>query len=99
MKKGKLYWTFRAIMVINTILFTASFFMAIFSCTPISAQWTLGAEKSCPLDEKWVGLASALWNIVSDILTFVLPLAAVWRLKLPVRRRLGIAGIFASALL
>lgn len=36
------------------------------------------------------------FNILSDLYLFILPLPAVWQLHLPLRKRLGIAGIFMT---
>lgn len=44
-----------------------------------------------------VNLSNGVISLVTDIYIFVLPLPAVWRLRLPMRKKLGVAVVFLVA--
>ena len=44
-------------------------------------------------------VVTATINVFSDIVIIVLPLFKVWRLKLPVRRKIGVGAVFATGIL
>ena len=44
-------------------------------------------------------IVTACINIGSDVSIFVLPLARIWRLQMPLRRKVGVSAIFAFGLL
>ena len=97
-KKGAIFWIMQALMAINVLLFGSSFFLILFSCDPREKNWEPDLPGKC-INTSALGLASALWNVISDILIWILPLYAVWRLKIPTRKKLGICAIFATAFL
>lgn len=45
------------------------------------------------------GVVQGIFNVVSDLYLLVVPLPAVWGLKLPLKKRMGILAIFGTGLL
>ncbi len=43
-----------------------------------------------------IGYVQGPFNLVSDLYLLLMPLPAVWQLHLPLRKRLGISGIFLT---
>lgn len=43
--------------------------------------------------------SSGPFNIVSDLLIFLLPITAVWSLQLPIKTRMAVGSAFAVGLL
>ncbi|KAI4240728.1 MAG: hypothetical protein L6R40_004973 [Gallowayella cf. fulva] len=43
-----------------------------------------------------IALVGGPFNLVSDLYLLLMPLPAVWQLQLPLRKRLGVAGVFLT---
>ncbi|KAF2765627.1 hypothetical protein EJ03DRAFT_377627 [Teratosphaeria nubilosa] len=69
--------------------------LIIFLCTPVKYYWEFPPTTSgyC-LDEGKATLAAGIINISADVLTTLLPVPLVMRLKMPLRQRIGCAVIF-----
>ncbi|KAH9838913.1 integral membrane protein [Teratosphaeria destructans] len=69
--------------------------LIIFLCTPVKYYWEFPPTTSgqC-LDEGKATLAAGIINILADVLTTLVPVPLVMRLKMPLRQRIGCAVIF-----
>ena len=64
-------------------------------CEPSSGDPSLTQPpKVCLYSFEFV-IASGAFNLVLDVLVLVLPIYAIWRLKLPIQRKLSTAAVFA----
>jgi steroid 5-alpha reductase family enzyme len=93
------FWKYFIYVVsgIITAYTLAIFFALIFACHPIQRNWD-------PIPQSWnmdycidragLYLATAITNTTSDIILILIPIQIIWRLRLPVRQKLGIAAIF-----
>lgn len=43
--------------------------------------------------------ATGIFNVLSDFAILILPIPSVWRLKVPMRKKIGIMAIFSAGLL
>ena len=94
-----LWYSARIIIVVTGIYYTISTFITIFACSPREAIWNpLILEHRC-LDNNTLVLVTCLYNILSDIIILLLPARAVWKLRIPTRRKVGIVLLFAIGLL
>ena len=96
-KRGYFYWASMALIIINIVFYIALSFALIFQCKPLEKAWNPTVEGTC-VNQDALLTSSGPFNIVSDFLIFVLPLWAIWKLQLPLRRRLEVSGAFAIAL-
>ncbi|KAH7310571.1 hypothetical protein B0I35DRAFT_481875 [Stachybotrys elegans] len=72
-------------------------------CQPISALWDRyrpnnppsPADYECNVNTRGLFIASAIPNIMVDILLMALPMPYIWRLRLPRRQKVAVGGIFA----
>ncbi|KAF3172517.1 hypothetical protein TWF225_005183 [Orbilia oligospora] len=81
---------------VNLACVSVSLGTIIFQCKPI-AYWNdpIGAE--C-IDRSASFIAGGILIIITDVMTLLLPVPIIWKLKLPVRSRLGVIGIFSLGL-
>lgn len=86
-----------ALSVINIIFYVALSFALIFQCQPLEKAWIPEVAGKC-INQDALLTSSGPFNIVSDFLIFLLPAWAIYKLQLPIRRRLEVMGAFAIAL-
>ena len=74
-------------------------FVSFFStCQPFSYNWNSNQEGNCDARlNLWVSVAAA--HMIIEIIILSLPLPMVWKLQLPLRRKLGISVLFALGIL
>lgn len=67
---------------------------------PVQAYWDYKlSEKGHCLDEGLVTLVAGIINCVADLLTTTLPIPIIWRLKMPLKRRIGICILLCMGFL
>ena len=79
-------------------MYTASMIVYGYLCLPRSGQsWIeAGLSSRCHKQFIMIGYVRGPFNVLSDLYLLFLPLPAVWQLHLPLRKRVGIAGIFLT---
>lgn len=76
-------------------LLTCQVFVATFSCNPVEKQWNILIEHGECMEQKPVYLGGSLPNVIIDFVLVGMPLPSVFRLNIPLGRRLILAGMFA----
>jgi hypothetical protein len=68
----------------------------IFVCTPIRAFWSFpyGSGEGTCLDTWKLNQATSISDLVLDVLILVVPVPMVWRLHLPVMRKIAVLTVF-----
>lgn len=87
-------WPVRIMYALNgawTIAFAITY---LFQCTPIEHLWTQaqGARTGCINIS--VNLYFAVSSVILDILVLCMPWPMVWRLQMPLARKIGVLSIF-----
>ncbi|MCJ1404738.1 hypothetical protein MMC11_007964 [Xylographa trunciseda] len=97
-RQGFVYKAILAIIGIVAVVYTFVAFWLIFQCTPREKIWNPFISGTCvnPLAGL---LISGCWSAFSDFSILALPLYSTWRLKMSVRRKLGVSAIFAIGFL
>lgn len=97
-KKDSVYWAI-VILIWSNFAFYMVATLGIFACVP-------NAQLSIPTLLRWSMartdpyiLATSAINIASDISIFLLPVFAVWKLKLALKRKMIISAVFGTGLL
>ncbi|MCJ1444959.1 MAG: hypothetical protein MMC23_005463 [Stictis urceolatum] len=91
------YWSAQSLIAINLIFYVAHNFTLIFQCKPIAKGWDSKIPGTC-MNQVSLLESSGPFNIISDILIFLLPLSTIWQLRLPIKTRLGIVSAFGVGL-
>ena len=86
-------WAFYSIFVTTNVSLVAFTLVSLFQCQPVQKFWTLELSGSC-YSYYSIQASNAIWSAVMDVLILLLPLPPIWKLKLKIRRKLALAGMF-----
>ena len=92
-----MFWCTTALMLLNVIFYIIEFFLNIMQCSPRARLWNRELPGTCIGSSNIVFTAG--FNVISDVIILVLPLAKVWRLQMSMRRKLGISLIFSTGVM
>ena len=77
---------------------TASIFVGL--CSPRHGEsWPVALLSSRCGETMVMTYVQGIFNIVSDFYVLVLPLPVVWKLQLPLRKKIGVSAVFMTGLL
>ncbi|MCJ1464632.1 hypothetical protein MMC07_003245 [Pseudocyphellaria aurata] len=94
-----LWYTATSTIAITAIYYTISTFVTTFLCSPREAYWNpLLSQDKC-LNNGLLVIITRIYNIISDIIILLLPVRAVWKLRIPIKRKAGIVLLFAIGML
>ncbi|KAI4212864.1 MAG: hypothetical protein L6R36_009472 [Xanthoria steineri] len=89
-------WTLIALIVLWNF---ACFWVSIFACSPVEKFWnTLITDGKC-LNFSLNILLTCLFNIITDVVILILPSRAVWRLRIPLKKKFAIVSLFGIGLI
>ncbi|KAL8947780.1 MAG: hypothetical protein Q9222_005978 [Ikaeria aurantiellina] len=93
-------WVIGTILVIWT---TVTILLGIFACRPIKASWILTVyldpKTVCPITFPNVVNVHGFCNIITDFALLFLPVPMVWNLQMNIRKKIGLAMVFATGIL
>ncbi|KAJ2907119.1 uncharacterized protein MKZ38_007634 [Zalerion maritima] len=72
--------------------------VVLFRCKPIHKAWTLGAEGTC-IDLLPFYYTAFAFKFITDVILFVQPIPTLWRLQLPLGKRIGLIIMMSIGLL
>ncbi|KAF3911295.1 hypothetical protein ABW21_db0201130 [Orbilia brochopaga] len=83
-------------MVAVVALGVAYGLMVVFYCIPVRAYWQPYEfpDAKCLSDEAAL-ISNAAVNIVLDCWLWIMPVPVVWKVRLPIRQRIGLVAVFA----
>jgi hypothetical protein len=100
-------WTLIALQVFNVAHMVAVFLVVIFQCSPVNMYWNhhktdelvegkiVNDGYTC-IDQASFSLSTAGISVLTDVAILLVPIAMMWNLRMPTRRKL--AGIFVLSL-
>ncbi|KAI0446150.1 hypothetical protein F4803DRAFT_504690 [Xylaria telfairii] len=97
-RRTTLFWTCCATASVNFVASVIQMFLVAFACTPREKYWNPLVEGTC-LDANATAFAAPIINLGFDIIILLLPQKVIWNLHLPLKKKLGVATIFALGLL
>ncbi|BCS28619.1 uncharacterized protein APUU_70189A [Aspergillus puulaauensis] len=99
--RNHMRWAVFFVMFINVGLSLASFIGALAGCSPPSLFWTDPTAEGCmPMGpQQRFYEVNGILNIVTDILTYLLPVPMLYSLQLSLRKKGAILGIFGLGIL
>ncbi|KAH6700564.1 hypothetical protein BKA61DRAFT_681673 [Leptodontidium sp. MPI-SDFR-AT-0119] len=96
------YLTFRiavwVVMVVTIVYSLLGAFSFLFNCRPIAKNWDITIDGKC-IDIPKIFITHASLTIITDIAMLLLPRALVRKLKLPMKQRVALAGLFMTGTL
>jgi hypothetical protein len=85
-------------ILLNAILYIASIVSSAITCLPHESIWQPWISGRC-MDRKAIGLATAFFNVIMDLVILLLPQGIIWKLHMSTSRKVGISLIFSVGLL
>ncbi|KAI4220652.1 MAG: hypothetical protein L6R36_007465 [Xanthoria steineri] len=92
----KIRWALQASMTLLVCAYVGMFFASLFECWPLATNWEPAISRGhCLKPKGGVPYVSGSINVVSDIVVLVLPIPAIWSLKMDLRRKLRLVAVFS----
>ncbi|PYI06609.1 hypothetical protein BO78DRAFT_368572 [Aspergillus sclerotiicarbonarius CBS 121057] len=91
------FWFIQLLIGLNFLFYLADIIVKICECTPQARIWDKTVPGHC-IDLNVPILVTSIVNVISDIMMLLMPIRCVWRLQIPVRKKLGISAIFAAGI-
>ncbi|KAF2807324.1 uncharacterized protein BDZ99DRAFT_536721 [Mytilinidion resinicola] len=93
--KRWLGWSLKTVGALSILWLLCLIFTVSFQCKPIAALLDATVAGEC-LDNQTGFLSSEIFNACLDLALVCLPIRIIWKLRLPLRERFGIATIFLT---
>ncbi|KAH8432810.1 uncharacterized protein LDX57_010439 [Aspergillus melleus] len=88
------FWSCHALIWINFVFYTISFFLEIFSCRPMDKVWNILITEGTCLDTTKLNIAASSINAASDVVILVLPQLRIWGLHMPLHKKIAVSAVF-----
>ena len=95
-------WTLRISIVILVIWSLVIFFIEIFQCTPVQAQWDFSIPNSrCAPPELFVdgAFSFSVLTVTTDWFYAIIPIPMIWSIQMSVQKKMAIAFILSLGVL
>lgn len=90
-----MHWATAIVGIIIIAWAVANFWAAIFTCVPVSAFWTFGADRQARcISVPAFSLMQWITNFVTDIVILLLPQFQVWKMMMDLKSKIALALTF-----
>ncbi len=85
---------------INVAFYVSCSIAQAIMCAPKHGQtWQESTFTPLCRDTQIFSWLQGPWGVVSDLYLLILPMPAIWRLQMPLRKKIGVCAIFATGFL
>lgn len=84
---------------VNLGFYVAITLVEILSCSPREKYWNVLMTTGHCLDVNDANISAGAVNSFSDFVILLLPLSVIWRLQMPLKRKIGVSAVFLTGLL
>lgn len=91
-----LYVAIQTLIRSNFLFYFVDTIIEIVMCTPREKIWNLLMTTGHCFNANAAYMATGVFNVVSDFSIPILPMVPIWKLQMPLRRKLMIMAIFAA---
>lgn len=88
----------QALLVLCLTYGITAFILTAFQCIPVRSLWGLGAAAWC-INQNALQLARSVCALMINTVIILLPMPTIWKLQMPLRRRLWMLGIFVIGMM
>lgn len=99
MRSGSIYWAIHVLIWGNLAFYISTWITIIFQCIPQEKIWNPEYKGGHCTNYEVSALVTGIVNVISDFLILLLPLVAIWRLRMAPKRKIGVLAVFATGLL
>lgn len=93
-----MFVTARVVIAIIFMFYLVNTTFLIVMCRPREKYWNQLPMGSCYSYDAF-SLATGFFNVFSDFAILMLPVRSIWKLQVPMKKRLGILAVFATGVL
>ena len=87
----------RALIVVLCCFYFATGIVKIWQCNPRAKIWDKSLPGTC-LNASTVLDTSGLFNLLTDVIILLIPIKAVWNMRLSPKRKAGVVAVFTLGL-
>ncbi|KAF9736538.1 hypothetical protein PMIN06_004830 [Paraphaeosphaeria minitans] len=88
------YWAITASLLTCALSYTTFLFLYLFACHPREKMWNPSLPGHC-MDSNRLNLGMGGLNSLSDVEAFLVPVWAVWKMRIEARKKVSIMAVFA----
>ncbi|UDD64236.1 hypothetical protein AFCA_011477 [Aspergillus flavus] len=89
-----MFWMCHALIWINLVFYLISSFLEIFACRPLNKAWDPLITRGSCMDMFLLNCIASSVNAASDLIILVLPQLRIWRLQMPLPKKLAVSAVF-----
>ena len=83
----------------HLIFYFVAFVFEIVMCTPREKIWNPLMQGGHCFSFEAIFQASGVFNVISDFVILILPMPCVWKLRMPLKKKILMTAIFATGFL
>lgn len=95
-RSGIVYYLCLFMIAFNFLFYGIIMFVVIFLCNPRQKFWNPTLQGHC-MNIDQINIVSSVINAMSDLMLLVTPIACVFGLQMPLRKKIGVSLVFATA--
>ena len=92
-----MYWACHILIWVNLTFYAIDVLLSIFGCRPVASMF-IPVKGTC-LNVEALNVTASSINCASDLIILILPQTTIWRLRMPLRKRLAASGVFFIGIL
>lgn len=96
--RDSIFWSIHVLIFLCAAYYISAIFTFTFQCIPREKTWNPFLDGQC-IDVAAAIVVQGSINLFLDIGILITPLWAIWRLQLPMKRKLGISAVFGVGVL
>lgn len=85
-------------MLLCTVGGVTASIITMLQCMPVAKAWNVSLPGEC-FDQYSIIEGVVIFNLVTNIITILLPMPIIWSLQMPLRQRVLVLGIFAIGIM
>lgn len=97
-RRNAFWWTCHAVIFVNSALYTSGIIATWLTCRPPQKSWNKWLPGQC-FDRKTMDEIIVIFNLIFDLIIFLLPQRVIWQLHASTKRKWGIALVFSVGLM
>ena len=98
-QRNSMFWGVHIVIWCNFVFYFVITFFEIFACNPREKYWDVLITTGSCFNTLAENIAAGAINAVSDFVILLLPQPVIWRLQMPLKKRLQVSVIFLAGFL
>lgn len=94
-----LYVAIQVLMGSIFLFYLVDTIFEIVMCIPREKIWNPLMTSGYCFDSNAAYMATGVFNVISDFSILILPMLPIWRLQMPLKRKIMMIGVFATGIL